>query len=291
MIRSMTGFGSAEGPLAGGRFQVDLKSVNHRHFNLQLKAPSELSAFEQPIRDRLRGRIDRGHVTLAARWVEEPARQNAMELNIDRAREVYEALRSLKRKLGMEGNVSLDLVARQADVFVQSTPDESSYEWEEIEAVVDAALTKLVAARDREGAALMKELSLRFGGIAKRLAHVESLAPKRMVKERDRLQTAVAAIMNGQTLPEERLAQEIALLADKLDISEETVRLRAHLRAARDTIETGGPVGKQLTFLAQEMLREINTIGSKANDSDIAHDVVAMKGEIEKIREQVENVE
>lgn len=287
----MTGFGTAEGSVGSGRIQLDVKSVNHRHFNLQFKAPPEFAAFEAQIRDCIRSRAERGHVTVSVRWGDNGVRQTTTEVNIDKAREVYEALRSLKRKLGMDGAVTLDLVARQPDVFVQSTVEDEPIEWNLLEAVLESALNQLIETRSREGDALEQELALRFGNIAQRLTSVESLAPGRLERERDRLQAAVAAITDGQSLPEDRVVQEIALLADRLDLREETVRLRAHLEAARDAIAAGGPVGKQLTFLAQEMLREINTIGSKANDAQIAHEVVGMKGEIEKVREQLENVE
>ncbi|MCH7683161.1 MAG: DUF1732 domain-containing protein [Gemmatimonadetes bacterium] len=152
-------------------------------------------------------------------------------------------------------------------------------------------MAELVATRQKEGEALTVEINRLLSCVEDELAAVEQRAPERVTAERDRLRESVAMLLNGKKVDDDRIAQEIALLADKLDITEEVVRLRAHLAAARDSLSQPPPVGKRLGFLGQEMLREVNTIGSKANDADIAHRVVAMKGELEKFREQIENLE
>src|SRR2546423_98375 len=188
----MTGFGSAEGSVLGGRLSIEIRSVNHRYFNPQLKLPFELAGTESQLRERLRQLLDRGHVTLSARWIEAPARDAAVTVDLARARQVLAAAKQLKQQLKLKGEGDLAFVA---------------------------------------------------------------------------------------------------LLADRVDITEELVRLRTHLAACREALARDGAVGKQLGFLAQELLREVNTIGSKANDAVITQTVITMKGELEKFREQLENLE
>ena len=271
----MTGFGAAEGPVSGGRLQIELKSVNHRHFNLQLKVPVELQALEVELRERLRGRIARGHVTVSARWVEEPTAPATLTLNVARAREVAAALRELKRALKLKGEIELGWVARHPAVL----------------AVLDRAADALLATRTTEGAALARELVGQLDALARGLASVEARAPERLTAERDRLRAVVAQLLDGARLDESRLAQEIALIAERLDIAEEIARLKTHLAAARGALAEQAPVGRQLGFLGQEMLREINTIGSKANDAAMAQTELAMRGDLEQFREQLENLE
>lgn len=291
MVKSMTGFGVADAPVGGGRLQVEVRSVNHRHFNLQLTVPNELQRLEGEIRDRLRDRIARGHVTVAARWLEEPARAGAIRLNLERARQVAAALRQLKAVLNLSGDIDLGWVARQSDVLLPAESEQAPLEAADVMVVMDAAAEAMLAMRRVEGAALGAELERLLLSLERQLAVVEQRAPQRLMAERERLRTSVAALLDGRSPDEARLAQEIALLADKLDITEEVVRLKAHIAACRAALQRDEAGGRQLGFLGQEMLREINTIGSKANDAAIAHAAVAMKGELERFREQVENVE
>ncbi len=291
MPRSMTGFGAAEGSVSGGRLQIELRSVNHRHFNLQLKVPAELMPLEAEVRERLRSRIARGHLTVAARWTEEPARPGALRLNLARARELVDAVRQLQRALDLPGDLDLGWLVRQPDVLAAEPAAEQPLEAGEVLGLVDRAADALVAMRDAEGAALVRELTGHLLGLEDELGRVEARAPERLVAERDRLRKAVAVLLDGGKLDESRLAQEIALLADRLDIAEEIARLRTHLAVTRAALAQQDAVGRQLGFLGQEMLREINTIGSKANDAVITQAVILMKGELEKFREQVENLE
>ena len=291
MPHSMTGFGAAEGPVSGGRLLIELRSVNHRHFNLQLKVPGELQALEVELRERLRGRIARGHVTLSARWAEEPAAAAALRLNVARARELVAALRELKRALKLKGEIDVGWVARHPDVLVTEAERDRSVEPADALAVLDRAAAALLAMRATQGAALARELEGQLDRLAAGLERVEARAPERLTAERDRLREAVAQLLDGARLDEARLAQEIALIADRVDIAEEIARLKMHLAAARGALAEPAPVGRQLGFLGQEMLREINTIGSKANDGAITQTVIAMKGELEQFREQLENLE
>ncbi len=291
MATSMTGFGSAEGPVANGQLQVDLRTVNHRHLSVQVKVPSMLLEFESQFREMLRGHIHRGHVTLSARWTEEIPRDSGLTVNVDRAREVVDAMEELKKSLELSGDIDVGFVARQPDVLTYGPPESAGVDVGEVASVVRAALKALVETRQKEGQALGDEIERLLASIERELGMVEENAPERLTAERDRLRESVAMLLNGKPVDNDRLNQEIALLADKLDITEEIVRLRAHLVAARDALTGSTPVGKRLSFLGQEMLREVNTIGSKAHDAAIAHRVVEMKGELERFREQIENLE
>jgi uncharacterized protein (TIGR00255 family) len=287
----MTGFGSAEGPVAQGQLHVDVRTVNHRHLSVQLKIPAILQELEGQLREILREHLHRGHVTLSARWIEEVTREGEISVNIERARDVVAAMEGLKQALDLPGEIDMSFVARQPDVLAYGAGDAPAVDPGEVIGVVRTAVTDLVDARRREGEALVAEIERLLTSIESELAAVEEQAPARLTAERDRLRESVAALLNGKRADEDRLAQEIALLSDKLDITEEIVRLRAHIGAVREALAQSAPVGKRLSFLGQEMLREINTIGSKANDAAIAHRVVSMKGELEKFREQIENLE
>lgn len=291
MLRSMTGYGSADGPLSGGRIQVEIRSVNHRHFAANLKLCTPLQSLDLDLRNRMRERISRGHVTLSARWIEAPQREASSRVNLERAREVVEALSELKQGLDLPGEIDLGFVARQPEVFIGQTAEQMQVDLGEFVQVVDNAVEALLAMREREGQTLAVELGGLLDELERELSKVEERAPERLSGERDRLRRSVSELMDGHQIDEDRLCQEIAILADKLDITEEVVRLRAHMGASQATLESGEPAGRKLAFIGQEMLREINTIGSKANDATIAQAVIAMKGCVEKFREQIENVE
>jgi uncharacterized protein (TIGR00255 family) len=288
---SMTGFGAAEGPVAGRRLRVEIRTVNHRYFNLSAKLPSDLTAMEVELRERLRRDFERGHITVQARWTETPDADVGFAIDLDRARLVAARLRELQAALGLGGEVTLDLVARQPDVVSHAGNGSSEIAWSEVEPVVARAGQECRSMRAREGEALTQELNHRLDQLEQSVQRVAALAPARLVRERDRLRTAVGQLLDGRTVDEERLSQELAFLADKLDITEELVRFRAHAAAAREALSGDQAVGKRLGFLAQELGREVNTIGSKAGDAEIAQLVVAMKGELEKFREQLENLE
>jgi uncharacterized protein (TIGR00255 family) len=288
---SMTGFGAAEGPVAGRRLRVEIRTVNHRYFNLSAKLPSDLTAMEVELRERLRRDFERGHITVQARWTEAADADVGFAIDLDRARLVAARLRELQAALGLGGEVTLDLVARQPDVVSHAANGTSEIAWSEVEPVVARAGQECRSMRAREGEALTQELNHRLDQLEQSVQRIAALAPARLVRERDRLRTAVGQLLDGRTVDEERLSQELAFLADKLDITEELVRFRAHLAAAREALSGDRAVGKRLGFLAQELGREVNTIGSKAGDAEIAQLVVAMKGELEKFREQLENLE
>ena len=291
MSYSMTGFGAADGPVAGGRLRVEIRTVNHRYFNLAAKLPADLAGLEGEMRERLRREFDRGHVAVQARWTEAPASAGGWSVDLERARLVTERLREMQRSLGLAGDVTVELVARQPDVIALGADGPIEIAWSEVEPVVARASAECRAMRAREGAALASELGHRVDLLEQAAERIAARGPERLVRERDRLRTAVAELLDGRPVDDARLAQEIAFQADRLDITEERVRVRAHVGAVRAALAGAQPAGKQLGFLAQELGREVNTMGSKANDAEITHDVVAMKGELEKFREQLENLE
>jgi uncharacterized protein (TIGR00255 family) len=286
----MTGFGAAEGNIAGRRARVEIRTVNHRWFNLALKLPVELAAVEPELRDALRTQFERGHVNVQVRLDEEPS--GAVSIDVRRAEAVVAGLRDLQQRFGLGGDVTVDLVARQPDVFgVRRGEEAPAVDWQQLAPVVAAAAMECRTARRREGAMLSAELAARFDALEHAAERIALQAPGRLVRERDRLAAGVRLLLDGRSANEQRIAEEIAIAADRLDITEELVRFRAHIAAARGALAQDQAVGKQLGFLAQEMGREVNTLGSKASDAVIAQDVVMMKADLEKIREQLENLE
>lgn len=291
MIRSMTGFGQAEGTVGSARVMIEVRTVNHRFFSPSIKLPSAFARWEGDVREAMRVRVSRGHVTLTAR-VERAASAAA---NIDEARvaEVVSRLRALQERFSLDGGVDLATVLRMPDVIAAPREDEETGTVAELIAIVEQALEGLGRARAEEGARLAEVLAQRLDVLAGSLKRIAARAPERIVAQRDRLHQAVKDLTDGIAIDEQRIAQEIAILADRLDVSEEMDRFQSHITAFRAALsESGGEaVGKRLGFLLQEMLREANTTGSKGNDASILHEVVTVKEELERIREQVENLE
>ena len=289
----MTGFGSADGKVLGGRLRIDIRTVNHRYFNPQLRLPFDLAGVEGELRERLRTLLERGHVSVSARWLEAPETEAAVSLDLARARQVVAALRELKKKLRLKGEPDLAFVARHPDVLTVSGNGgtAAAVTWADLQPLVEQAAREVVAMREREGQALAADLVDRLDALETHAGVVADRAPARLAVEYERLKKAVAELAAGVQLDEQRLALEIALMADRVDITEELVRFRTHLAACREALQANGAVGKQLGFLAQELLREVNTMGAKANDAAMTQAVIAMKGELERFREQLENLE
>lgn len=291
MAHSMTGFGAAEGSVGAGVIRIELKSVNHRYLSMSFKAPGEMMSFEAEVRERLRRDFERGHVTVSIRWLESSVVERAQAADPERVAAAVARLASVADAAGRpRSEITLDLVLRQPDLFA-ATDEGPAIEWAAIEAVLAQAIAGLRETRIREGAALVAELEGRIAALGAHAAAIRQLAPERLVRERERLRNAVQTLLDGRPVDEQRLSQELAFLADRLDITEELVRLEAHFGACRTALGGEKPAGKQLGFLAQEMGREVNTIGSKANDAAIQHLAVEMKGELERFREQLENLE
>jgi uncharacterized protein (TIGR00255 family) len=291
MIRSMTGFGSAEGDVGGSRVTVEIRTVNHRFFNPSVKLPSAFASWESEVRESLRKSIGRGHVTVSAH-IERPETAGA---RVDEAKFAFHAaaLRSLRDRHGLEGEIDVATVLRMPDVIRTSTEETADGTADELVAIVEAAVAELTKMREAEGARMVSVLLDRMSLIEEAMGRIAVRAPERVIAQRDRLRENVKVLADGIAVDEQRLAQEIAILADRLDVGEEIDRFGAHVAAFRDVLASKGgePVGKRLGFVLQEMLREANTTGSKANDTQIQRDVLLVKEELERIREQVENVE
>lgn len=290
MIKSMTGFGAADGTVGGTRVSVEVRSVNHRFFNPSVKLPGELSRWESEVREALRRGVARGHVTVTARI----DRQRAEETRIDEARfGAYAAqIRRLIERFGLDGGVDAASILRLPDVIAGSDDVLAGTATELVE-IVDRAVAALDAMRTAEGARLGRYLNERLLVIERAVERIAARAPQRLIEQRDRLRATIEELAAGVAVDDQRVAQEIAILADRLDVSEEVSRFHSHLDAFRGTLSAAPPdgVGKRLGFLLQELLREANTTGSKASDSAILQDVISIKEELERIREQVENLE
>ena len=291
MISSMTGFGAADGAVGEARASVEIRTVNHRFFSPNLKLPSAFSRWEGEIRELLRQRIARGHVTLTVRV----DRDAALGPIIDEARiAVYAAtLKELQKKLALGGEVDLATVLRLPDVVAAPSDNVDPAAGQALAGIVSKAIDNLITMRRAEGTQLTAFLLDRVQAVEDRLGQIEKRAPIRLKEQHERIKRTVGELIGGAGADPQRIAQEVAILADKLDIAEELDRFRSHLSAFRDTVRanTSEPVGKRLGFILQEMVREANTVGSKANDAPILEDVIATKEELERIREQVENLE
>ena len=291
MIRSMTGFGAAEGRVRDFRVTVEVRSVNHRFFNPSIKLPGAFSRWEGEVREVLRQRVARGHVTLTARI----GRDSDGTALVDEQRFAgyVEQLRALQQRHGLTNDLDVATVLRMPEIFVAGEPMPEVESPTELLGIVEAAVAALTSMRGEEGARLAGDLQARVSTIEGAVGRIAERAPERLVEQRNRLRAAVRELTEGLAVDEQRLTQEIAILADRLDVSEEMARFASHLTAFREALDgrDGEPVGKRLGFLLQELLRETNTTGSKANDVAILRDVVLIKEELERIREQVENLE
>ncbi len=286
----MTGFGAAEGTVGSARVTVELRSVNHRFFNATIKLPAELSRWEGEVREALRRRLSRGHITLNARVDRGVA--GPPIIDEERFGAYVGMLRDLKDRFGLAGDVDVATVLRMPDVM-SSISEGSEGEASAFLQLVDEAAANLVSSRTQEGERLGAYLVERLAIVEGALSRIASRAPLRLAEQHARSRETIRQLTNGVQVDEQRLAMEIAIHADRLDVQEELSRFASHVTAFRRSVSDGSddPVGKRLGFLLQEMLREANTTGSKANDATILADVVTVKEELERIREQVENLE
>lgn len=291
MIRSMTGFGKAETDSPAGRITVEIKSVNHRYCETFVKLPRVLALMESDVKKRVAERLKRGKIEV---YIQLEAGEHAFvpAVNIGLARGYCEAFRFLKEELELADEVSLSLILSQKDVLAapDSRTDSDDFRHTLLD-TVSAAAERLENMRLEEGRALCDDLLSRRARLAELLESVAERAPVVVSDYAVKLRDRVAKLLEGTTPDEPRLAQEVAIMADRGDVTEELVRFRSHLAQLDAFLVEVEPVGRKLDFLLQEMNREVNTIGSKANDAQIAMLVVELKAEMEKIREQVQNIE
>lgn len=288
----MTGFGAADGTVGGAHTSVEIRTVNHRFFSPNLKLPAALARWEGDIRELLRQKLARGHVTLTARF-DHSASGAGPRIDEAKVAQYATTLRELQKKLALGGEVDLGTILRLPDVVTTPNDELDAAAGEAFSAIVSKAADQLVAMRRSEGALLAAFLLERIAAVESRLARIETRAPIRLKEHHERIKRTVADLIGAAGADPQRVAQEVAILADKLDVAEELDRFRSHVAAFRETAQskTAEPVGKRLGFILQEMVREANTIGSKASDAQIQEDVIATKEELERIREQVENLE
>jgi uncharacterized protein (TIGR00255 family) len=291
MISSMTGFGAADGTIGDARASVEIRTVNHRFFSPNLKLPAAFSRWEGEIREILRQKIARGHVTLTARF--DRAVGAAPVIDEVRLAQYAATLKDLQEKHGLGGEVDLATILRLPDVVGAQSEEVDPGAGEALAVIINKAVDNLILMRRAEGAQLAAFLVERVAAVETRLARIEQRAPIRLKEQHERIKRTVSELIGGAGADPQRIAQEIAILADKMDVAEELDRFRSHLAAFRETAQsrTAEPVGKRLGFILQEMLREANTVGSKASDARIQEEVIATKEELERIREQVENLE
>jgi uncharacterized protein (TIGR00255 family) len=288
----MTAFGRGEAEGDGFRFTVEVRSVNHRFCDIQVKLPRRYSHFEEEIRKRVASSFSRGRieVTVIADEALEKAEHLAVDLELTKT--YVRLLRSLQEELGLGGDLHLEALLTFRDIFTVRE-DETTHEraWAVLAEALNGAVTACLRMRAEEGAAIAVDFSQRLRHLGELVSEVEARAPFVTQEARDRIRERIQVLLGEVPVDEARLAQEAAILADKSDITEEVVRLRSHLQQFRDQFQAEGPRGRQLEFLLQEIHREINTVGSKANDLAIAQQVIQAKAELERLREQVQNVE
>jgi uncharacterized protein (TIGR00255 family) len=294
MIRSMTGYGEAESESPAGRLRVEVKTVNHRYLNMSVKVPAGLDKLEPSIMEALKRHLHRGHVTVSLLVRRDGERDLGVRPDVEKARAYASALETLRRELNVEGEVNLAMLSRFTELLRGPESERTlEVDGDQVAELAEAAAIAAKSLREAEGERLADDLAARLDAIERELAAVAARAPTRLVEQRDRLREQVRELSELVEVDEDRLAREIAYLAERWDVNEEVVRFRSHVELLREALAADGsePVGKRLGFLAQEMQREANTIASKANDAQIARSAVALKEEIERIREQVENVE
>ncbi len=287
----MTGFGKAEDSNEDLSVSVEIKSLNNRFFEVSCKLPRELYSREFQIRDVLKSRISRGSLTIHIIFERTAA---ALPFSIDEnaAAEAYKSLNSVRKRLKLKPVVTMDNILQFSNYFQKKEEvDITADEWSFLGKTIRKALTSLDRTRRNEGKQLEKDISFRLKNISQMLEKVEKLSMKRIPEERERLRQRISQLFDSDEIDEQRLQMEMVILADKLDVSEECVRLRSHLKFFNDILKTDDPSGRKITFLLQEMNREANTIGSKVNDASISQIVVNIKEEIERIREQAQNIE
>jgi uncharacterized protein (TIGR00255 family) len=291
MIRSMTGFGAGRAPHQGEEIDVEVRSVNHKFCEVKVRLPRELAPLEHEVVRAVKSRLARGGVDVSVRRGQGRTTL-APRVDLDLAREYARAFEALQAQLGLPGSLSVaDVLQAEGVVRLEERALDVEPARAATTAALDQALAHLVAMREREGAALARDLEARLGEVESLAARIGSLAPASVEHYRTRLHERIQELARGVALDGGRLAQEVAIFADRMDVSEELTRLHSHVDQVRGLLAGEEPAGRKMEFLVQEMHREANTIGSKSQSSAIAAAVVSLKAEVERMREQVQNVE
>lgn len=292
MIKSMTGFGRFEASEGERKAIVEMKSVNHRYLDIALKMPKKLNCFDSAVRALLKEYIDRGKVDVFITYEDLSESGVSLACNLRLAAQYMEYFRRLEEQLGLKNDVSVSALLRCPEVFVMEEQQEDTEElWHLLETALRGACARLVESRIREGETLRRDMSAKLDELSRLVELIEARSPQVVAEYRERLEMKVRELLTDMQADEGRIAQEVAIYADKVCVDEEVVRLKSHIQATKAVLETGGSVGRKLDFLAQEMNREANTTLSKANDLKITGQAIDLKTGIEKIREQIQNVE
>lgn len=292
MIRSMTGFGRMEIMEDNRKFSVELKSVNHRYLDVNIKMPKKLGCFESSIRNVLKEYISRGKVDVFVTYEDYNENNVSLRYNETLAGEYLKYLRRMSEMFGLEDDIRVSTLSRYPDVFMMEEQDADDKElWAVLEKTLRGACTQFVASRVREGESLRDDLCGKLDEMLTLVDYIEERSPQIMTEYRTKLEAKVKELLGDKQLDESRIAAEVTIFADKICVDEETVRLKSHIQATKDELIKGGTIGRKLDFIAQEMNREANTILSKANDLAISDTGINLKTDIEKVREQIQNIE
>lgn len=292
MTMSMTGYGRAQRVTDGHDITVELRSVNHRYFECAVRTPRAYGYLEEKMKSYIQSRVARGKIEVGIfiQTVEGPASE--VQINHALAREYLEALRKMGEDLHIRDDISVSSMARFSDIFtVLKVQESEEYIWGLVRPLADEALSRFLEMRSSEGERMKTDILSRAEYIRNMVEQVKERSPKTVQQYQDRLYQKLCEVLEDRQIDEQRILTEAAIFADRVAVDEETVRLESHLSALREILCSDGAVGRKLDFLVQEMNREANTIGSKAQDIDIARTVVDIKAEIEKIREQIQNIE
>lgn len=288
----MTGFGRGEGETKLGRVSVETRSVNHRYCDINIKLPKRLVPFENRIKEMIRLQVSRGKIDISLKLDSLGEENLHLSADLHLAEQYYQALQSLKKRLHLRDRITLELVAGAKDVItVKEEAGDLEPFWQELLPVLKRSFQDLEEMKRSEGESLSKDLHQRLGRISQQLEEIKHLSPSRLEAYRNRLHERVRALLGEIDVDPSRFQQEVALMAERTDITEEIVRAESHLAQFLSLLKADEPVGRKMDFLLQEIHREVNTASAKANDAEISQRVVEIKAELEKIREQVQNIE
>ncbi|MBN2517147.1 MAG: YicC family protein [Deltaproteobacteria bacterium] len=294
MIKSMTGYGRAKSVLDGKNFVVETKSVNHRNMEIIVRLPGILNALEIEIKKKINEIIFRGRVEVNIRTETDLSSEleEKLYVNLPLIRTYYSLLNQIRDELDLKEEITLDMLSRLNNAFYYPETELNLEEtWKHLEKILGEAIDSLVEMREKEGELLYRDFISRADTIKNFLSTLKSRAPHVILEYKKRLEERVAELTDSLDIDESRMSQEIAIMTEKSDITEEIVRFESHLIQFREMLESVGAVGRKMDFLLQEMHREINTIGSKSNDFEISLNVIEIKSELAKMREQAQNVE
>jgi uncharacterized protein (TIGR00255 family) len=292
MLKSMTGFGRAEGETTLGKVVVESRSVNHRYCDINIKLPKRLSLFENRIKEIIRFQVSRGRIDVSLRLDNLGEEKVQLSVDLDLAQQYYRVLHDLKEKLQLKDEITLTLLAGAKDLITakEESGDIEPY-WQEVLPILKQSFKNMDDMKRLEGESLTKDLQLRLERIDKQLQMIKQQFPSRLKDALTRLHDRLRSLLEGMEIDSSRFQQEVAFLAERTDITEEIVRAESHLAQFNTLLGGNDAVGRKMDFLLQEIHREVNTVSAKANDAEISQKVVEIKSELEKIREQVQNIE